>query len=97
MYNLNYAPTTLRVQSWREIISAGTQTKKVEYHCSRVFQIELYHMGEIVTVDWTHDHRTDITSYFVTNPEDHNPKCSPLWNLQISYNKQWSVIADIIK
>jgi hypothetical protein len=35
MYNLNYTPTTLGVQSLREIISGGTQTKKVEYHCSR--------------------------------------------------------------
>jgi hypothetical protein len=31
MYNLNYAPTTLGVQSQREIISGGTRTKKVEY------------------------------------------------------------------
>jgi hypothetical protein len=28
MYNLNYAPTTLGVQSWREIISGGTRTEK---------------------------------------------------------------------
>jgi hypothetical protein len=34
MYNLHYVPTTLGVQSWREIISGGTQTKKVEYHWS---------------------------------------------------------------
>jgi hypothetical protein len=34
MYNLNYTPTTLGVQHWREIISGGTRTKKVEYHCS---------------------------------------------------------------
>jgi hypothetical protein len=33
MYNLNYAPTILGVQSWREIISGGTRTKSVEYHC----------------------------------------------------------------
>jgi hypothetical protein len=33
MYNLNYTPTTLGVQSWREIISGGTRTKKVEYRC----------------------------------------------------------------
>jgi hypothetical protein len=32
MYNLNYAPTPLRVQSRREIKSGGTRTKKVEYH-----------------------------------------------------------------
>jgi hypothetical protein len=35
MYNLNYAPTTLGVQSWREIICGGTRTKKVEYRWSR--------------------------------------------------------------
>jgi hypothetical protein len=35
MYNFNYTPTTLGVQSWREIISGGTRTKKVEYCCSR--------------------------------------------------------------
>jgi hypothetical protein len=35
MYNLNYTPTNLGVQSWREIISEGTWTKKVEYHWSR--------------------------------------------------------------
>jgi hypothetical protein len=29
MYNLNYTPTTLGVQSWREIISGGTRTKKL--------------------------------------------------------------------
>jgi hypothetical protein len=28
MYNLHYVPTTLGVQSWREIISGGTRTKK---------------------------------------------------------------------
>jgi hypothetical protein len=37
MYNLNYAPITSGVQSWREIISGGTRTKKVEYHCIKVF------------------------------------------------------------
>jgi hypothetical protein len=36
MYNLHYVPTTLGVQSRREIISGGTRTKKVEYHCFRV-------------------------------------------------------------
>jgi hypothetical protein len=35
VYNLNYAPTTLGVQSWREIICGGTRTKKVEYYWSR--------------------------------------------------------------
>jgi hypothetical protein len=35
MYNLHYVPTTLGVQSWREIISGGTRTKKVEYHWDR--------------------------------------------------------------
>jgi hypothetical protein len=35
MYNLNYTPTNLEVQSLSEIISGGTRTKKVEYHCSR--------------------------------------------------------------
>jgi hypothetical protein len=39
MYNFNYTPTTLGVQSWREIISGGTQTKKVEYHCSVEFSL----------------------------------------------------------
>ena len=32
MYNLNYAPTTWGVQSWRENICGGTWTKKGEYH-----------------------------------------------------------------
>jgi hypothetical protein len=36
MYNLNYTPTTLGVQSRRESISAGTRTRKVQYHCSRL-------------------------------------------------------------
>jgi hypothetical protein len=36
MYNLNYTPTTLVVQSWREIISGGTRTKRVEYLWSRL-------------------------------------------------------------
>jgi hypothetical protein len=35
MYKLNYTPTTLGVQSRKEIISGGTQTKKVEYRCYR--------------------------------------------------------------
>jgi hypothetical protein len=35
VYNLNYTPTTLWVESWRDITSGGTRTKKVEYHCSR--------------------------------------------------------------
>jgi hypothetical protein len=35
MYNLNYTPTTLGIQSWGEIISGGTRTKRVEYHWSR--------------------------------------------------------------
>jgi hypothetical protein len=34
MYNLHDVPTTLVVQSWIEIISGGTRTKKVEYHWS---------------------------------------------------------------
>jgi hypothetical protein len=34
-YNLNYTPTILGVQSWRQIISGGMGTKKVEYHWSR--------------------------------------------------------------
>jgi hypothetical protein len=38
MYNLSYTPTTLGVQSWREIISGGTRTKKVEYHWSRHYR-----------------------------------------------------------
>jgi hypothetical protein len=40
MYNLHYVPTTLGVQSWREIISGGTGTKKVEYRCSRPFAVQ---------------------------------------------------------
>jgi hypothetical protein len=32
MYNLNYTPTSLEVQCWREIVSGGTRSKKkVEY------------------------------------------------------------------
>lgn len=33
MYSLNNAPATLRVQSWRENISAGKRKRKVQYHC----------------------------------------------------------------
>jgi hypothetical protein len=40
MYNLNYTPTTFGVQSRREIISGGTGTKKVEYHCSSGLRVE---------------------------------------------------------
>jgi hypothetical protein len=36
LYNLNYAPTTSGVRSWRENISEGTRKKKVEYLCFRV-------------------------------------------------------------
>ena len=32
MYKLNYAPTTLGVQNWRENICEGTRTKNVERH-----------------------------------------------------------------
>jgi hypothetical protein len=31
MYNLNYTPTTLGVQNWREIASGGMQIKKAEH------------------------------------------------------------------
>ena len=31
MYILNCAPTTVEVQSWRENISGGARTEKVEY------------------------------------------------------------------
>jgi hypothetical protein len=41
MYNLNYAPTTLGVQSWREIICGGTRTKKVQYRCDRWWVLEV--------------------------------------------------------
>jgi hypothetical protein len=34
MYNLNYTPTILGVQIWRDIISGGTRTNKVDYHWS---------------------------------------------------------------
>jgi hypothetical protein len=46
MYNLNYTSATLGVQSWREIISGGTRTKKVEYHCSR--RAQLYYTVETI-------------------------------------------------
>jgi hypothetical protein len=29
MYNLNYTPTTVGIQSWREILSGDTRTKTV--------------------------------------------------------------------
>jgi hypothetical protein len=46
MYNLNYTPkTTLGVQSWREIISGGTRTRKVEYRCSSSNAPDLYSKG----------------------------------------------------
>jgi hypothetical protein len=51
MYKLNYAPTTLGVQNWREIKSGGTPTKKVEYRWSRhmtthvFFDLSLYIHG----------------------------------------------------
>jgi hypothetical protein len=35
MYNLYHAPTTLGVQSWKDNISGGRRTNKVEYHWSR--------------------------------------------------------------
>ena len=38
MYNLNYAPSTLGVQSWRENICGGTRTQRVEYQCPRRVQ-----------------------------------------------------------
>jgi hypothetical protein len=38
---MNYVPTTLGVQSWREIISGGTRTKKVEYHWPSLTQTVL--------------------------------------------------------
>ena len=31
LYNLNYAKTTMGVQSWRENISRGTRMKNIEY------------------------------------------------------------------
>jgi hypothetical protein len=58
MYNLHYVPTTLGVQSWREIISGGTWTKTVEYHWSKASKliimclcrvwISLYSHGTII-------------------------------------------------
>jgi hypothetical protein len=36
VYNLNYTPTALGVQSWREITSGGTRPKEVEYHYCRI-------------------------------------------------------------
>jgi hypothetical protein len=35
VYNLNYTPIALGVQSWWEITSGGTGAKKVDYHCTR--------------------------------------------------------------
>jgi hypothetical protein len=35
VYNLNYTPTTLGIQSLSEIRSGSTRTKKVEYRWSR--------------------------------------------------------------
>jgi hypothetical protein len=37
MHNLNYTPTTLGVQIEEKLLSGGTRTKKVEYHCSNGF------------------------------------------------------------
>jgi hypothetical protein len=42
LYNLNYTPIALGVQSWREITSGGTRTKKVQYHWSRIYWFETY-------------------------------------------------------
>ena len=45
---MNYAPTTLGVQSSSENISGGTRTKKVECHWSKVYLI-----GTLtVAVEW---------------------------------------------
>jgi hypothetical protein len=41
VYDLNYAPTTLRVQSGREIPSGYVGTKKVEYHCHNTYFIAM--------------------------------------------------------
>jgi hypothetical protein len=53
LYNLHYVPTTLGVQSWREIISGGTQTKKVEYHWPRT----LWRLNPDTSNTWP-DHNT---------------------------------------
>jgi hypothetical protein len=42
MYNINYAATTLWVQSWRENVSGGRRTRKVEYHCSKLHLCQCY-------------------------------------------------------
>jgi hypothetical protein len=40
VYNLNYTPTTSWVQSWREITSEGTRTKKVWIALVRLYSVE---------------------------------------------------------
>jgi hypothetical protein len=49
MYNFNYAPTTLRVQSWRENISEGTRKKEVEHHWCRL--LSPWYILSMETVD----------------------------------------------
>jgi hypothetical protein len=52
LYNLNYAQTTLWVQSWRENTSGRTRTKKVEYHCSKTQSINFDVLTVFFTSPW---------------------------------------------
>jgi hypothetical protein len=77
VYNLNYAPTTLGVQSWREITCGGTWTKKVEYHCCIIFRF--FNQNPVVISFLTH-------KCYIPRPShcywfDH-PNCI-WWGLQI--------------
>jgi hypothetical protein len=65
MYNLNYAPTALGVQSWSENLSMGARTEKVEYHCSRVWR----------RVCWTQRYWHYWEMLRLSNPEDGGISC----------------------
>jgi hypothetical protein len=58
VHNFNHTPTALWVQSWRDIISGGTRTRKVEYHWVTLrsftlspiwFMTDLFH---VVGLNW---------------------------------------------
>ena len=97
MYNLNYAPTTLGVQSQREIICGGTRTKKVEYHCSRMsWCVTRWMVSDIWKDHSTVTSRSKQTIFGLLHPWRHMPcyalKCKEPLTQQhnFTYQKTWS-------
>jgi hypothetical protein len=71
VYNLKYTPTTLGVQSWREITFGGTRTKRVVYCCSKYLTVLLHYNERSVGYKYIQvcSYNYKVTNYIMLRAE----------------------------